>query len=221
MTIFSAPRGLPRFTPVALAIALGLGLCTVATAQDLVLGPGVEAHPGIDAIYAKFTQGYKDLDAPRVAALYTQDALYLPPGDDVLRGRDAIEQRFAAAFSRAWEAGERWHIRFEILDRGVEGSLAYDVGYYHLDRVPRSDDNPGEGGSSTGKFTVVIRCQGKQGPCHFQVDGYSGVPRAEPAPLPAAPAAPDPVDAVDPAYAAPPDPSAPPVLAAPPEPPPS
>ena len=170
----------PRRSLLVLAASLTLALITITAAagQDLTLRPGVEAHAGIDAIYGKFTQAYKDLDPARVASLYTTDALYLSPGEDVLQGRGAIEQNFASAFTRAWDAGERLHIRFEILDRGIDGKLGYDVGYYHLKRVPKE----GEVHTSTGKFTVVIRCEGKEGPCLFHVDSYSGLPRPEPEP---------------------------------------
>jgi ketosteroid isomerase-like protein len=157
----------------------------------------VAAHAGIDAIYARFTQAYADLDAPRMGALYTEDALYLSPGGEIRQGRAAIEQGFARSFSRTWDAGETLHIRFEIVDRGIEGSLGYDVGYYHLNRTSKE----GEVRSSTGKFVVVIHCEGPQGPCLFHVDGYSDVRPTPPATPPAAEA-----DTAPPEAAAPSEP---------------
>lgn len=131
---------------------------------------GVEPHAGIDAVYRTFHEGYRTLTPETVADLYTEDALYLSPSSDVRRGRPAIEESFRSYFDQVREDGGRLRIRFEILDRDVSGDLAYDVGYYILERT--SEDSTHD---SKGKFVVVAR-RGADGSWKFHVDGFSGVP---------------------------------------------
>jgi uncharacterized protein (TIGR02246 family) len=130
---------------------------------------GVEAHSGIDGVYEQFAAAYDRLDPEAVAALYTEEALYLAPGSDVRRGRAAIRDVFAGFFD--WVRGRPGGvaIRFEILARRVSGDLAYDVGYYRL----RSRGPEGES-EDRGKF-VVVALRGADGAWRFAVDGYSGL----------------------------------------------
>lgn len=131
---------------------------------------GVEPHAGLDAVYQTFHEGYRTLTPETVAGLYTEDALYLSPSRDVRRGRPAIEDDFRSYFDQVREDGGRLRIRFEILDRAVSGDLAYDVGYYILERTSEDDTHVNKG-----KFVVVAR-RGADGAWKFHVDGFSGVP---------------------------------------------
>lgn len=152
------------------AAVLSLTLLPAALAAQATHGPGAAAHPGLDAIYATFSKGYETLDPVAVANLYTEDALYLQPGDDILRGRKGILANFTGFFDSVRKSGSALRIRFEIVDRQVEGDLATDVGYFILTRSAK------EGGENTnrGKFVVVARKQ-KDGTWRIHVDGYSGV----------------------------------------------
>lgn len=133
--------------------------------------PSVAPHAGIDAVYQRFDAAYQALSAEAVAALYTDDALYLSPASDVLRGRANVENAFRPMFDQAKSDGSKLRIRFEILDRGVQGDLGYDVGYYLLERTA----SDGTATTSKGKFTVVAK-RGQDGTWRFHVDGYSGAP---------------------------------------------
>lgn len=156
-----------------LPLLLGLAATAEEASPPPVVthAPGVAPHAGIDAVYQKFDAAYQALSAEAVAALYTEDALYLSPASDVLRGREDIERSFRPMFVQAKGDGSRLRIRFEILDRGVEGDLGYDVGYYRLERTAAD----GTSGTGSGKFTVVSK-RGQGGTWRFHVDGYSGVP---------------------------------------------
>lgn len=157
---------------LALALALGglLGVGAAAAGSPaLTLAEGVEAHAGIDAIYARFSEGYRTLDAAKVAELYTDDASYLAPGRDLLRGRAAIEKSFEEFFADVKERRQRAEISFEVLERETAGSLGYEVGIYTL-RFHGADRQA----VNRGKFVVVTRCEEKT--CRFQVDGFSSLP---------------------------------------------
>lgn len=57
---------------------------------------------------------------------------------------------------------------FRILDREAEDSLAYDVGYYKFEAVPKE----GDVFRSAGKFMTVFK-RGTAGRWQFHVDAYS------------------------------------------------
>lgn len=54
------------------------------------------ARIGIERSSLRFEQGIADGDADAIGALYTEDAIALPPGAPTLVGRDAIRDDFAA-----------------------------------------------------------------------------------------------------------------------------
>lgn len=142
-----------------------------AQGKDLTLEDGVTKHAGIDGIYSKFAQGYRDLDPKAVANLYTEAALYLPPGSDIKRGRNAILQDFSGFFNSTRSEGRKLSITFQILERKVSGDLAYDVGIYTLTNTNAS----GTASSGKGKF-VVVAIKGKDGVWRFQLDTYNDMP---------------------------------------------
>jgi uncharacterized protein (TIGR02246 family) len=143
---------------------------STAAPPPLLLAEGVAAHAGVDAIYHRFAAAYDHLDAAAVADLYTPDALYLAPGNEVMRGRAAIGDSFAGFFDSVRAEGGRLAIRFEVLDRVVAPGMVSDVGHFLL---TRSGDGGG-GGGMRGKFSVVAR-EGADGAWRFHVDSYSGV----------------------------------------------
>lgn len=117
-----------------------------------------------DAAYARFTEGYRTADAAMVANLYTEDAFYLQPDSDVLRGRPAVQATFESFLGPFRERGEPGpDISFEFLERRIAGDIGYDVGYYLFF------------GQRSGKFTVVWR-RDADGVWRIRSDGYSGLP---------------------------------------------
>jgi uncharacterized protein (TIGR02246 family) len=145
-----------------------------ASPPAVVHAEGVAPHAGVDAVYERFAAAYDALDGAAVADLYTADALYLVPGNEVMRGRDAIRGNLAGFLDAVRREGGRLAIRFEILDRVVAPGLVSDVGHFRLAR------SGGGGSEMRGKFAVVARQEG-DGAWRFHVDSYSGV--AEEAPL--------------------------------------
>lgn len=161
-----------------LAVATPAAADPAASPPSVVHGEGVAPHAGVDAVYRRFAAAYDALDTAAVADLYTADALYLLPGNEVMRGRDAIRGNFAGFFDAVRSEGGRLAIRFEILDRVIAPGLVSDVGHFLL---ARSD---GGGSEMRGKFAVVAR-QESDGAWRFHVDSYSGIeedtpPAAEP-----------------------------------------
>ena len=85
--------------------------------------PG-ETRRAITAATAQYVEASRGGDAHALAALYEEHALLLPPDDEVVEGRDAIE----AYWRRGLEDGLEVHaMRVE-----ASGTLAYSIGRWSL-----------------------------------------------------------------------------------------
>ena len=149
-----------RATWIAAAAVAAWGGGAPASAQE------DDVAAALDRAYERFSQAYREGDPAAVTALYTDDAFYLAPGRDMTRGEVAGHFEWLSSF----EPGTGPRIEFEIVDRGVEGDLAYDIGYYSLGRA----DAP-EGERSRGKFVVIWK-RGEDGAWRIHADGFSDVP---------------------------------------------
>jgi uncharacterized protein (TIGR02246 family) len=147
-----------------LLLCLTLPLSALAQSDD--------DRAAIDAVYDRFSEAYAQHDPDMVADLYLDDARYLPGSGDtsILEGRDTIRRQFQF-LGQARERGTDLDISFRFVDRGIDGDMAYDIGYYKLVATPAE----GEPRTSVGKFVTVLR-QDDDGQWRFVVDGFSGAP---------------------------------------------
>jgi len=139
-----------------------------AQTSELVLEKDVAAHKEIDAIYKTFSEAYRTLDADLVTNLYTENAAYLAPNENIQQGRVEIRKGFQSFFDWIKKEGRTMTISFQIFQRKVDKSLGYDVGIYTI----RQYKDGKEVGMGQGKF-VVVAVKEKNGKWRFQVDGYS------------------------------------------------
>ncbi len=126
-----------------LALALGAALTTSAVA-----GPP-RSH--IETALATFAAAFNDGDGASVAALYTEDAVLLPPGGARVDGRDAVQAFWQGAID-----GGIGGLTLEAIEVESSGNLAYEVGAFSLQA-------PGENGASvtvSGKYIVVWKWTG-------------------------------------------------------------
>lgn len=150
-----------------------IGITTVALAALVCAGGAVlaqdtateEAVRVFDEAYAAFAEAYRQGDPAAVTALYSSDAFYLAPGDEITKGDVARHFEWLSSF----DAGMGPVVEFEIVDREVAGRLAYDIGYY---TIRRSDAPAGSG--SRGKFIVIWK-QREDGAWRIHADGFSEV----------------------------------------------
>lgn len=135
-----------------------------------------QASNSIDELYQQFTHSYETLDVDLVSSLYVEDAHYLPgdPTQMTMTNRDSIRSSFAGYFAWAEENNRDLTISFRIIERNIDDSLAYDVGYY-LIRSKTQDQQafPEEGG--VGKFVTAMGLQ-PSGEWKFLLDGFSPAP---------------------------------------------
>jgi uncharacterized protein (TIGR02246 family) len=102
-----------------------------------------KAIEDLDTAYNKaFNQG----DAAGCAAVFTEDVITLAPGQPMTRGKKALEGILQSLIDKN-SGGTHSN---KLLESGVEGDLAYQVGTYAL-----SGANPPE----QGKFVNILRRQ--------------------------------------------------------------
>jgi uncharacterized protein (TIGR02246 family) len=166
---------------IAIAAFIFLSCLTVSaqtsnkiTGVSFVVEQGVAPHRGLDEIYRRFSEAYKNLDSTSVANLYSDTAVYLAPGSNVQIGRQKVSAIFTSFFDSVRQRNGRLEISFRIVQRQVDKYLAYDVGIYTL----TSFNEKGESSKDSGKFVVVARRE-KGDMWRFQVDGYSALAKEQ------------------------------------------
>ena len=128
-----------RAALAAWAVCLPLALSACRTAEA---GSDVAAKRMIGNVLDRYTKAYRDNDPDAIAKLYAQEAVLMPPGHELVEGRDSVR----AFWGRGMEPGFRMTtVRVE-----VSGSTAYVVGRYY---VPPDDDDDAE----TGKYLIALR----------------------------------------------------------------
>ena len=138
-----------------------------AQTPDLTLDNGVKPYKEIDAIYTTFSKGYRDLNFDLVTNLYTEDANYLAPGNEMTDGKVKIRESFAGFFEYVKKNGNTMEIKFRILQREVDKRLGYEVGIYTINTFKDGKQVQ----TSQGKFFVVTKKIGNK--WYFRFDGYS------------------------------------------------
>ncbi len=91
-------------------------------------------------------------DADGVAGLYAEDAVYLPPHHEAVRGRNAIREYLKTPLAHGVS-----DLSFAVSYIKQQETIAWDVGTYHM-MVPQSDGTKKE---DRGKYLSVWRLTGK------------------------------------------------------------
>ena len=132
-----------RSTPMALALAT---LCvTTALAQS--------TDPALVKRSAEMTTAFNARDAAKVAVLYTDDAVLMPPNMPLVKGRAAIEAWFKAGFDQGF-----FNLRLSPIRSEVSGDLAYVAGTY----VVSAKSPAGAAIEDRGKYVEVWKRSGGQ-----------------------------------------------------------
>ena len=91
-------------------------------------------------------------DLDRVAAVYAEDAVYLPPHHEAVHGREAIREYLKAPINHGVS-----DLAFEVTYIKQQGPIAWDVGTYRM-TIPRTEETKRE---DRGKYLTVWRRVGK------------------------------------------------------------
>lgn len=93
-----------------------------------------------------YNEAFNRGDAAGCAAFFTEDVMLLPPDQPMIRGRKAFEETYQ---SRMEDNSGGTHTN-ELVDFGVDGDLAYQIGTYAI-----ADSDPPE----KGKFVNILKRQ--------------------------------------------------------------
>lgn len=139
-------------------IALGAALLGIVACQ-----PGVEtaeqmqarmdeesqaARQAIEAMASRFSELVAAGEADSVAAHYTNNAVFMPPNEPAVVGRQAIRDKW-----REWMEMGTWHLTLTTQSVMANGPLAVERGSYSLHFAP-GPDAPMPEFSDSGKYLV-------------------------------------------------------------------
>ena len=131
---------------IVLACACAIGLMT----SDSAFAQAGDARKGIDAANKAFGAAIASGNAAGVAALYTDDAVAMPPNSEVVTGRPAIEKAFQGMIASGVK-----EVILTAKEVEAHGDTATEVGAYSVkDAAGKEIDR--------GKYIVVWkRAQGQ------------------------------------------------------------
>ena len=160
-------------------LVLGVAFLFSAAALSQAASPD---EAGIRAQTTAWEKAFTAGDAKALAALYTEDAILMPPGAPPVNGRAAIQEFFVKDVAAAKAAGAVFTLNPKT-DVGVSGNMGWESGTYKVTVKGAVVE--------TGKFLSVSRK--KDGKWLYLRDTWNAdAPPAPPAPPPAATAPPPP-----------------------------
>lgn len=146
-----------KLTKIALALALitcpGLLACGQGGQQaGMEMGAmDMEALTAdMAAVEAAWTQAYEAGDAAALASLYADDAVYLAPYSEAVRGRAAIQTRFAETLGTMTAR----QVTIHRTDAGGSGDLAYGIGNYSVEMGMMGAEAPM---TDSGKYITIAK----------------------------------------------------------------
>ena len=159
-------------------LAAGIVAFMGSMAEVLRAAPPASAdEAAVRAQSTSWEKAYNGGDAKAVAALYAEDALLLPPGAPVVRGRAAILEYFTRDIAGARAAGAVFVVNPKT-DVGVSGDQGWESGTYQVTVKGTVVE--------TGKFLSVSRK--KDGKWLYLRDTWNSDAPPPPSALPQAPA---------------------------------
>jgi uncharacterized protein (TIGR02246 family) len=141
-----------RLSGALLLIALTAAAVVAQAPSGAGQPPGGAA--GADAIKAiadAYVKAALAGDAKAIAALYTQDAVEMPPNQPMIKGRAAIQQYYEKEMGSGMKVNS---FTVTHLDTQAVGERGYDVGTYQQSVTPKGGTEPV---TDTGKYTIILR----------------------------------------------------------------
>lgn len=130
---------------------LAIGVFLVATAPTVAQqGAGSGQSAAIVAIADAYVKASLAGDVKAIVALYTDDAVEMPPNEPPVKGRAAIEQYYQKQFGSA----KMGSFTLTHLDTRASGDTGYDVGTYQQALTLPGSTSPV---NESGKYVVILK----------------------------------------------------------------
>ncbi|HEY7056156.1 MAG TPA: SgcJ/EcaC family oxidoreductase [Vicinamibacterales bacterium] len=134
---------------------LALTTATIGAQGDQARGTAAPAAGSAAAAIRQIADAYVKAttsgDAKAVAALYTEDAVEMPPNLPMVKGRAAIQQYYEKVFSTGFKPAT---FNLKHLDTHATGDAGFDVGTYEQTMAQPSAGSPS---TETGKYAVILK----------------------------------------------------------------
>lgn len=91
----------------------------------LTIGAGAQGKtdPTLDKITVEFMAAFNAKDAAKVASLYTDDGVLMPPNQPMVKGRENIEAYWRGAFEQGVTG-----LRLRPIDSAISGTQGFEIG---------------------------------------------------------------------------------------------
>ena len=118
--------------------------------------------PILDKLEAEFVAAFNAKDAAKVASFYAEDAILMPPGAPLVKGRAAIQAFYGKAF-----AANVGTVKLSRLESEITGAGGFAAGTYTLTVAKGTSMTlTGVGGSGTQvsnhKYLTIFKSIGKE-----------------------------------------------------------
>jgi uncharacterized protein (TIGR02246 family) len=140
-----------RLLKVVVALVLGFPLMVQAAPPQAGAAGAQKADPAVVKVADAYLAAMKARDAAKIADLYTEDAIELPPYQKPVKGRAAIRNYYEQQFKG--EPAEFSDLRLTRIEARTAGDIGYDVGSYSQKVTPKG----GKPMEDTGNYTVILR----------------------------------------------------------------
>ena len=124
-----------------------------------------EIRDAVKAAIQTFEGAIKDGDDAAIAALYSKDAILLPPDNPMMRGADAIEAFWQGVMNMGVRGG-----KLETLEVEARDDLAYEMGRFELTMQPEGSEST----ALTGKYVVVWKVEEGNWRMHVDIWNTNG-----------------------------------------------
>jgi uncharacterized protein (TIGR02246 family) len=124
-------------------LSIALAAAAVLVVTGIVQGQG-KTDPVLNKMATEWASAYNAKDAAKLAGFYTEDAVYMPPNEPMVKGRAAIE----AHFKRELQQGST-NLQLMPMASAISGSQAFEAGTATV-TVPG-------GRTENGKYLVVFK----------------------------------------------------------------
>lgn len=146
--------------------------------EEAAVTDASSARSEIESVNDRYEQALLAQDAAAIAAIYTEDAVVLPPSSPRTEGRTAIESMFTSWFGMV-PASDTFTLTTEEVVLAESGELAYEIGTYQTS----GSSATGETYEETGKYLAVW--ENVDGEWKMAADMWSGDKREPHEPAPA------------------------------------
>ena len=107
---------------IAAMFVLGFSLAQFSCSRPEAFNES-KARKGIEEACAKYTKAIQEANVAGVIDVYTADATILPPGGEMVKGKQAIEEVYKNFFRIGMK-----DVTFTIIEVGGSSDIAYEIG---------------------------------------------------------------------------------------------